>query len=555
MSLEIKYIDAPEGAQETMAFSTSEENAISNAAGVPGGTADIPWATLEPGCWVLDGSRKLLSDAPTETGWWSCQRSGEDGRFAAAPRLTLKFPAPYSATGLTFTFSPSTEQWCSEIRVAWYNDQTLLAEGTYYPDSPSWILSRTVESFDQIQIDLIATNNPGQFAKLQCMEVGQTILFGKEELIAVQLVNEIDPTLCVLSADTMSFEIVDRKGRDLIPQENQRIELFKDGRLKAVQYISSGTRNSKNQYKIDCQSMIGLLEDTFLGGLYSDKPLAELAGEILGDWPFEISPYFSTTTVSGYLPVCTQREALQQIAFAIGAVITTQDGAKIRFLPLLETTVGAFSEADIFMGASVKMEPRVAKVEVYSHSYTPSDKADTILEEEISGENVLVTFDEPHHSYEITGGEITASDVNWVRVTAGGPVTVTAKPFLHSSVAHTKRNAEALAKEQSNCVSIPEVTLIHKGNVQQVLTRLFNIQQMRQTTEQEVVVKDQKAGDLVVSSTPWNGKTRGYISSMDSTLSQNSHTAKVCIQGVMVTVEAVYFCSGDVFAGEKEVVY
>lgn len=555
MSLELKYIDVPEGAQNSMAFSASEENAISNAAGVPGGVTDTPWATLEPGCWALDGSRELLNDTPEEIGWWSYERSGEDGRFTTAPRLTLKFPVPYSATGLTFTFSPSTQQWCSEIHVAWYNGQTLLTDGIYHPDGAKWVLSRTVESFDQIRIDLIATNAPGQFAKLQRIEVGQTILFGKEELISVQLVNEIDPTLCVLSADTMSFEIIDRKARDLIPQENQRVELFRDGKIKAVQYITSGTRSGKNQYKIDCQSVIALLEDTFLGGMYDAKPLAELAGEILGDWPFEIAPCFSDTTVSGYLPVCTQREALQQIAFAIGAVVTTQDEAKIRFLPIPETTTGRFTEADIFMGTSVRTEPRVAKVEVYSHSYTPSDTEETMLEDEISGEDVLVTFDAPHHSYAITGGVITASDVNWVKITADGPVTVTAKPYLHSAVAHIKRNPAALAKEQSNCVSIPEATLIHNGNVGFALARLFHIHQMRQTTEQDVVVTNQKAGDLVASTTPWNGKTKGYISSMDNTFTQNKHTAKICIQGVEVTMDAVYFHSGEIFAGGKEVVY
>jgi len=178
-----------------------------------------------------------------------------------------------------------------------------------------------------------------------------------------------------------------------------------------------------------------------------------------------------------------------------------------------------------------------------------------MLEDEISGEEVLVTFDAPHHSYAITGGVITASDVDWMKITADGPVTVTAKPYLHSAVAHIKRNPAALAKEQSNCVSIPEATLIHNGNVGFALARLFHIHQMRQTTEQDVVVTNQKAGDLVASTTPWNGKTKGYISSMDNTFTQNKHTAKICIQGVEVTMDAVYFHSGEIFAGGKEVVY
>ena len=555
MSLEINYIDAPEGVQDDMTVSGESGNSISNAALVQSGVSDVPYATLEPGVWRLNGTMRILPDAP-KFGFWSMQRSGNDGRFETPPIITLTFPVPYTATGLTFTFSPSTDQWCSEIHVSWYNGQILLMEGTYYPDEANWVLDENVESFDQIRIELIATNHPQHFAKIQRIEIGRTVLFGREELINVRLVNEVDPALCVLSADTMDFYVVDRKERELIPQENQRIELIKDGKLKAVQYIKSSTREAKNQYKITCQSVIGLLEDTFLGGMYVDHPLEDLAKEILGDWPFEIDSYFAGVLVSGYLPVCTQREALQQLAFAVGAVISTQDGANVRFLPVPTTTTARFTSSVIFLGGSVKTSARVAKLQVYSHSYTPKDTEQIIIQdEEISGEDVLVTFDSPHHSYSIVGGMITSYDVNWVRITADGKVTITAKDYAHTSIAHTKRNPAAVAKEQSNYIAVSDVTLIHSGNVQKALERLFNVYQLRQVTEQEVVVTDQTAGDLAVSVTPWGSQTRGFISSMESILTQNGHTAVINIQGIEVTLESVCMYAGELYSGGTEVVY
>ena len=178
-----------------------------------------------------------------------------------------------------------------------------------------------------------------------------------------------------------------------------------------------------------------------------------------------------------------------------------------------------------------------------------------IQDEEIIGEDVLVTFDNPHHSYAITGGEITASDANWVKITASGAVTVTGKTYTHNSITHTKRNPAAVAKEQSNYIAVSEVTLIHSGNAKQALDRLFNVYQLRQMTDQEVVVTDQRAGDLAASVTPWNSQTRGFISSMDSTLTQNGHTAIINIQGVEVSLEAVYMYSGEIYSGGMEVVY
>lgn len=555
MSLEINYIDAPEDAQSNMTITGEYGSSVSNAAALKTGAQDIPYATLEPGLWRLDGTMRIMPDDP-KVGFWSAERSGNDGRFSIPPKIVLHFSVPFSSTGFTFVFSPATRQWCSEIHVWWYNGQTLLKEGTYYPSKAEWTLNESVESFDRIQIELRATNTPGHFAKLRKIDVGRVIHFDGNELANIRLVNEVDPSLCVLTADTLNFTIIDREDRNILPQENQRIELIKDGKIKAVQYIVSSTREARNQYKIACQSVIGLLEDTYMGGLFDNKPLEELVEEILGEWPFEISSEFEGTTVSGYLPVCSQREAIQQLAFAIGAVISTQGGEKIRFLPVPKTATVKFRASDTFLGGKVKTSPRVAKVQVYSHSYAESDTEQTLIrDEEIVGTDVLITFDAPHHSYSILGGVITDFGVNWVKINSVGRVTLTGKEYEHISIAHTKRNPAAVAKEQSNYIAVSDVTLINSDNVQKALDRLFSIHQFRQVTEQEVVVTDQAAGDLAVSITPWGSQTRGYISTMDSELTQNGHTAKINIQGVEVALESVWMYSGEMYAGGMEVVY
>lgn len=555
MSLEINYIDAAEGVQEAMTAESTGGNSISDDSKIPVGTQDVAYATLEKGIWALDGSRKILPNRLT-VGLWSAEATGENRKFQTPPIITLRFPDPYSATGMTFTFAPSTEQWCSEIHVSWYNGQTLLIEKSYYPDSANWILDETVESFDQIRIQLIATNKPYTLAKIQRIEIGRTILFGADELVNVRLVNEIDPSLCVLSADTMDFQIRDTEDRELIPQENQRVELIKNGEIHAVQYIVSSTREAKNQYKISCQSVIGLLGDTFLGGLYEAVPMADLVAEILEEWPFEIDQQFSGVTITGYLPVCTRREALQQIAFTAGAIISTQKSTKIRFLPVPVVTTARFTDGDIFLGGNVKTSPRVAKVQVTAHTYTKADTLQTLVnEEEVHGENVLFTFDAPHYGYSINGGAITGQNVNWITVTADGKVTVTGKDYLHTEIVHTKRNPAAVAKEQSNYISVHEVTIINEDNAQAALERLFSVYQFRQETEQEVVVQTQQAGEMAVSVTPWGSQTRGFISTMDSELTQNGHTAKITIQGVEVALESVFPYAGELWAGDTEVLY
>lgn len=553
MSLVMTYIDAPEGAQDHMSVSGNAGNSISNMALLASGSSDVPWATTEPGVWKLDGTRRIMPDAP-EVAWWSRMPSDSAGLLSPAPVLRFSFSETYSTTGITLDFSESTGQWCSEIRSSWYRGQNLLLEGTYYPDSPSWVLEQSVEDFDGLQLELVRTNKPLQFAKLLKVAVGHTIVFGPGELIKAKVVNETDPDLCELTADMMTVNLIDKKGRNLIPQENQRVELSRDGNLFAVQYITGSSRQAKNVYTISAQSAIGLLTDLFLGGIYTQKPVPELLAEIFGDWPFELDPQFRTAKATGYIPACTQREALQQVAFAIGAVVSTQASPVIRLKPIPKAVSAVFKNSDIFVGGRVETKPRIAKVEIYAHNYAASSEEETVVQgETISGTDVLITFRDPHRDYIIEGGTITGSGANWITVTANGEVTVKAKKFKHNSVPFSLCNPMASKKEQGNIVSVKDATLINSGNVTAALERLYESSQMRQTAKQEAVIKGQKSGEMVSSVSPWGTQIQGMIASMDSTLTQNGHTAQVSIRGVEVGLGSVYHYAGKLFAGDREV--
>lgn len=555
MSLEVRYIDAPDGAQENMSATGENGNSISDPASVSIIGSKGPYATFEPGIWKLDGTMKIIPENP-KLGFWSLERSGDDCRFSNIPKITLSFPYSYSTTGFTFRFSPGTDQWCSEIHAKFYNNQSMILEKTYYPDSAEWTLDEVIQYFDAVEIEIIKTNKPGHFAKIQSIEVGKTFVFSAKELVKTRLVNEVDHSLCELSVDTMEFEINDPQNRSFLPQENQRVELIQNGKLIASHYIKSSTRNAKSNYTISCQSAIGLLGDEFLGGIYDQKPIKELVSEILGSWEYEIAPEFENSTVSGYLPVCTQREALQQVSFAVGALVLTQESNKIRLVSIPTSTSGRFTKSEIMLGGSVKTVTRYAKVEVCSHTYTKTDTVETLMDEdEVSGENVLITFQDPHYDYEIVNGTITESGDNWVKITAYGQVTLTGKTYLHSVRSHIKYNNEATAKEQGNYISVAECTLINSGNAQSALKRLYDSEQWGQISNQRVIVSNQKAGQIVSSLTPWGNITRGYIASMDSTLTQNGHIATVQIRGVEVTLESVWLYSGEVYSGGQEVLY
>lgn len=533
MSLSIQYIDVPVGAQEAATATANASQPFGSAAQTVTGVADTPWVTLEPKGWVLDGKKRLLPDSAAQIGWWSKKRTGSNGRFSTPPVITVTFPEPYTATGLTFWFWPSLGHWCSEMTVRWYLGQTLLTEATVYPTDTKWILEQSVESFDKITVELAATNIPGQFAKLQQIQIGQIVVFLQEDIVRVSILNEMDPALCELSADTMRIELRDRKGRSIIPQKNQSMLLYRDGQQLASQYIVDSSREEQKYYIFQCQSAVGLLDDDFMGGIYKKYPLGTLLAAVMGDVSYTLDDSFSGQTVTGYLPVCTRREALQQIAFAIGAVVTTQEDGTVCLLPCNKEVAHTFTGSDVFTGAKVTREAQTAVVQIYAHSYKPGKEEETLLDQEsVDGSGVVFVFSAPHHSYTITGGTIEASGENWVQISAAGEVTLTGKKYVHSTSVRTKRNPLATAAEKSNVVSVDNATLIHSGNVAAALERLYEAQKLKNVLQEDAVISEQKTGQLVSSINPWGTTTVGYITRMESEFTNSGHTARLTIRGV-----------------------
>ena len=550
MSVYVKYLDYPVGAQEDGTAASSEKQSFSSDSEIMNGVADTAWATLEPGVWALDGTRRIYDTAPA--GWWSLQRSDDNGEFSTAPTITVTFTAPYTATGLTFQFSPSTEQYCSRLTVAWYNDTTLLAETTVQPDSAFYVLSQTVESFDKIVVTLLATNKPNQFAKLEQLTIGQIIVLDETELVKVNLLNELDPSITEMSVDEMTLEINDRHERDYAPQENQTLELYVNGELRAAHYLKESTRTASHYYTFKAQSIMGLLDDDYMGGIYSAVGVSTLLNDILGDVPYSLDSTFADVTLSGYLPICTRREALLQVAIALGALVTTQGGYNIRLLPLPDGIVRSIPTSQIFTGASVQTSARIARVDVFEHSYIESDESEELIKDtEISGDDVLYTFADPHHGYEITGGTISSSGANWAKITASGTVTLTGKKYIHATRQHSKSNPMANSGEKSNIVQLTGATLVGPANADNVLTRLYNYYLLRQTLQQEIVAEDLRAGELVMTQNIWGGNTRGYITSMESTITRGAVTASVTIIGEQMATAAVFGYAGQMYANEE----
>lgn len=552
MSLYVKYIDIPAGAQEEMdvVIPASQPFSTGNLAE---GVQDVPWATLEPNSWALDGTRRILPDNATGIGWWSAERSGEDGRFTENPVFVLRFDNTYTAPGITVDFWKSLNHWCNEIVVRWFYEtrtatvfeRNELYSVTAYPSSPVFALDHNVSGFNCVEIELVSTNIPEQFAKISHIQIGRVLVFGKDELVRVSLLNEVDPSAMELSADSLTVEILEKNNHKLNPQKNQKMQVFRNEDMIASHYINEVTREKKNSYKFQCYSVIEQLDETFLGGLYNEAPAGSVLREVLGDIPFDLEAKYYDARINGYLPVCTKREALQQIAFAIGAVVTTQTDGVIHLKSLNEEVTGELADGDIFTGAKLQTELPISKITVMDHMYAYSAaKIERVLDGvPVKGKDVLVLFNGPYYVEETALTGIANIDtyelgVNYIRVTTRSegndyfPASLTFDGYkiVDAATENTWQNT-AVKPEQGKELVVDNATLVTYKNVEDVIERLKKYGDLRSVLTQDVVVRGQKAGDKVQSQTPFGTLITGYITSMESEFTQNGHTASVTIQG------------------------
>lgn len=163
--------------------------------------------------------------------------------------------------------------------------------------------------------------------------------FGAEDFITASLIEEFSPLSITLPINQLKFSmyssntdfsVINPTGafESLATKQPMALYLIVDGQQRYYgQYYLDKWENESEQIKeFTCYNIIGILDeyDDYLGGLWlTPVTVGELVSSVLDpvDIDFEIDPDTAAVELTGWLPISTRREALQQIAFAAGAYI------------------------------------------------------------------------------------------------------------------------------------------------------------------------------------------------------------------------------------------
>lgn len=350
------------------------------------------YATFEPDRWRLDGTQKLLPDAPPyePEGYVGDEISGADGAFTVNPLITREFSQKHSIIGLTITFDAVLGDAIEHFIVRFYNDNAQVDMVEIEGNAASRIvIERTVPVLDKYTVECIKTRNPFRRARIQRVLHGVEKIFDNDRIEFTEQVSDVDPISRRLPTETMQFTIFDYE-KEYDPDNPESVWEYidiqspisirhgyklDDGRIEWLapdRYLLDGRPEiGENRATFKATKLTGYMTDTYFKGKTGLQSLYSLAEAVLldADLPLTpslenawwIDPGLNNIYTRAALPIDTHKNCLQMIAHAGRCRLYTDGNGVIRLekMELPSNPASATINYDIAMAVPVitKIEP------------------------------------------------------------------------------------------------------------------------------------------------------------------------------------------------------
>lgn len=538
------------------------------------------YGTLESEQWLMDGSFSFFPEVPEQYFWglWSTTQSDKNGVFADPPVLDITFTQDHSSSGLTLHFYIPTDDWASRIKIQWFSqDGGLISTALFYPDAVDYYCAKKVENYRRIRIHFLETNRPGRYLKLAGIDYGVYLHFSGHEIVEAHVLEECDPLSSEISINTLNVSLYNKEGRfsilnpegyfDVL-QHKQKFTVWEDVKQDARStgsvsycmgtfYLSDWSNSGDTLADFSAVDAIGLLDGApFDGGIY-DTTAAELAEAILTGYSYTLDGSLAAERVQGYIAAGTRRGALQQLAFAIGAVVDCSRGELIRIAPAPSKASGMITyDRKLQDGSKVTLNPLITAVAVTAHRYLPGEATEELYRDTLDPGIYRVTFNAPAvvDSLTVTGAELTESGVNLCTLTVAkaGEVCVTGRKYTDSTVVLRRTAANLPPNAQDNELTVTDATLVGPSRAEAAAVRVLEHYAQRYEQNFSMVAGDEKLADRLIIQSFGGEMVRGVLTKLEFDLT-GGFLADAKVIGRRLTSNAVAY-AGEIHAGERSLI-
>lgn len=508
-------------------------------------------ATLETDYWKLDGTFDTFPDKPETVSWglWSNKMSDAQGQFDTPISLTLTFAENHTIIGLSFEFNQYDNSYCNDMSVTFYKDDTAIKAWNLQPNNWRYSKDETVINFNKIVIVFNSMNKPDRYLKIQSIIYGLMKKFDEDTIITANVLEEIDLTGSELTVNTLDFtmysadddfNIFNPKGIYHTLQKRQQIKVVGTNNNTEMNlgtfYLDEWTAAENKMMTLNCVDAIGVMDGTYYdGGLYENQNAQTVIDDLMNDagFGYSLDSKLANVKINGWLPKCTHREALQQIAIAIGAYIdTSRDGeVKIKALPSFDDdAIYTLDKNRKIVGTTVALKTYVSGVDVTEHKYTKKSSTEQLFKDTLDvGENEII-FDSPCQVTKVSGGTIIKSGINYVivNVPASAEITVTGYKYEDNTQVQSARLPDISAGEKENILEVTNATLI-SNNGYEVAQRLLYLAQFRIEQNLGFILKNENIGGIANIEVLDDEYRKSIITKLETDLVNGFNTKAVTI--------------------------
>lgn len=531
--LKIVYDDIALGAKGDSTPLSDDKEYYANMENLKEDTIEFPnYSMCLPKYARMDGSYENSPDEISDIGYVSKSISDSTGGFAAPPVIEVSFTEMFSSVGMTLQFNDYSQDYCSLVNIKWYREGDLLSEKDFKPTGYLYFCYNNVDYYDQVVVTFQKTSKPFRNVYLTRIDYGLQRIFRDDEIKEIECYQEINAISEEVSINVLNFTVRSKTDIMFNFQKRQQMRLYFDEAILGVFYLQSGSRRSITDYRMETQDAMGVLDgNQFFGGLYNGIKAKDLIDQIMvgEEFDYYLDDFLQDMPIYGYLPVCTKREAMAQIAFALGAIIDTSYSLRLYIYPKQEELTGEFRKSDIFAGTvNVDHGEIVTGVRVLAHSYEPLQEQAELYKAELTGE-ALVTFSEPYHTLEVTGGNISRCGDNYAYlIGTGEEVILKGKKYDHRTVTVQKENPNI--SRNKNVVSVEAATLVTSRNASKVLGRVYDYYTNNRSTTFRAIMAERELGQVVTVDTDFDGVRQGTIEKSSLKFTRNEITAEVTVR-------------------------
>jgi len=510
-----------------------------------GNATTYPIATYEPDFWLLDGKYKFIQEvaAAVHVGLMSLSMSDANGDFATAPVLTVDFDQVHTTDGLILHFAQQSNDYADSITVTYYDIYgEVICTDNYSPDSWEYEIDKDVVDFKQIVITFHGTNKPYRYLRLTAIDYGQLIFFTGTAIKQASVVEEIDMLSATVPANSCDlrlystdsqFSIVNPTGYYARLSDRQPLSVYETINGNQIfmgrYYLDVWKNVSNTEIEFKCLDAIGVLDRIqYHGGLWKYEGIKAqyLIDEIMNvaQFPYDLDAELYDVMVMGWIKACSCREALQQVAFAIGAYIDCSRSNLVKIRPsiILDGTEATIHITSAQKGASQSLEQKtlVTGVEITSHNYQEGAETVNLYSGTLAAGFYDIPFSQPVHTLAITGAVIVSSSVNSarIRVTEAGSVTLTGLNYIDNQQLFSSTGSFG-SYVIPNIVKIDSATLVNAYNGQTVADRVYDYYQQRYLQKLKLFAHDTiKTGSVALIDSINDSQIRACVEKMSINL-------------------------------------